>query len=196
MAWRRISWTEGGTTKTDFRPIPCVRNKTDVAAAEFYIEGEDEPDGENIINDEIINGVSKASVPDNIFVAFYFGKYGDSEVQRYPIVSPTNRLVKYINMENVPDSQTAEVVTIDSRERGMTMELAGEYGMYATNYAKNEKFDVSQEYTIRFKTVGRPDPKSVFIIDHVKFFCKQLKYTVKDGRVSEVAEGIFYPAKD
>ena len=196
MAWRRFSYRDqDGMSRVKYAPIPCVRNYTDYKAAPFYIFGEDEPDGKNIINDEIINGVDSVAVPDNIFVAFYFGRYGDDNEQQYPVVSPTNRLVRYINSA-MPDCLTAQVVVIDNRERDMTLELDGEDGMYATNYAKNEKYDNNREYTIRFKTVGRPDPKSVFIIDHVKFFCKQLKYTVKDGRISEVVEGIFYPAKD
>lgn len=177
------------------RPLPCLRNKEDIDNVEFYIFGEDNPNGENTINNEILNGIADKTIPENIFVGLYFGTFGDHAIQMFPVVAPTNRMVVYRNETGLPDCNTAEVVIADNREQHMTLELQGADGLYANNYSKNALYDINNEYTIRFHCVNRPDPRSVFIIHNKKFICKELKYSTSDCRVSDICEGVFYPIK-
>lgn len=183
-------------------PLPIARNSNYVTPSE---ERAEEEETENEMNQDIRNGVKEETVEENIFVGFYFSGYNYFDNLHVPVVSPSDTVVLYRNKERLhgnvngsgsplPDCETAQVVRLGNRE--LTLALDGEYGMMATTYGGNVKFDADMEYTIRFRCINRPDPRSIFIINNIKFFCKELKYSVVNCQTSEIVEGVFYPAKD
>lgn len=79
------------------------------------------------------------------------------------------------------------------RQDHLTLAINGDYGMDAYSYAKNPAVDATTAYTVKFRCIGVPDIRQVFLIENRKFYCKELKFRIDAGRRSEVCEGTFYP---
>ena len=73
------------------------------------------------------------------------------------------------------------------------MAIRGEHGMDAYTYSRNPLVDTSVEYKVRFRCARALDVRRVWLIENRRFYCKELKYDISDGRRSEVVEGRFFP---
>lgn len=74
-----------------------------------------------------------------------------------------------------------------------TLALDGENGRYQKDYNRNKMADLTNPYTIRFRTSVLLDPITPFLIRGRLFVCQQLKYKYTDGRQDPIVEGTFYP---
>ncbi len=74
-----------------------------------------------------------------------------------------------------------------------TLALDGTYGRYQKDYSRNKMADLTNPYTIRFRSSVMLDPTTPFLIHGRLFVCQQLKYTYADGRQNPIVEGTFYP---
>ena len=75
----------------------------------------------------------------------------------------------------------------------MTLSLDGDFGRANTDFS-SQAFNSGEECTIYLKTCRMLDPMSLFNIDNRLFFCKELRYKVEKGALTNVVEGKFYPA--
>lgn len=154
--------------------------------------------------DMIENGVSTPNISDKMEVCFYLGKtlcrdaeegiLADTPCEKYysTTVLTTEKHFDYINADVTP-----RVVSYQAAECGgirhMTLSLDGEYGRVCTDFS-SLSFDASEEHTIRFRTHKMLDPMHLYNIDNRLFFCKELRYPVKNGNLGYVVEGKMFPA--
>lgn len=80
------------------------------------------------------------------------------------------------------------------KPQNMTLSLCGPNGRAAIDFDNNMTVDTSQEHIIKIKTVKKLKPTCMYIINNRKFYCKSLKYTIENGRISKLIEGRFFPA--
>ena len=55
------------------------------------------------------------------------------------------------------------------------------------------KIDGDTEYILRFKCDTVLDPKRIFVIRGLAFYCKELKYTIDAKGLNKICEGTFFP---
>ena len=75
----------------------------------------------------------------------------------------------------------------------MTLELDGEHGRVNTDFSLR-RFDANDEYSINIRTHEMLNPMSLYNIDNRLFYCKDLRYRVENGELTNIVEGKFYPA--
>lgn len=80
-------------------------------------------------------------------------------------------------------------------ERNLTLELRGEQGRCANELNIGAFIDSARQFKIRFVTTSFLDPRKKFVVSNRLFYCQQLRYKIENGRMSEIVEGVFYPAK-
>ncbi|MBQ7967067.1 MAG: hypothetical protein IJ290_04045 [Bacteroidaceae bacterium] len=78
-------------------------------------------------------------------------------------------------------------------EEHMTLELDGEHGRVNTDFSLR-RFDANDEYSINIRTHEMLNPMSLYNIDNRLFYCKDLRYRVENGELTNIVEGKFYPA--
>lgn len=157
------------------------------------------------LNAEIISGKEDSEDSkraDVIFAAYYFGvvsvdwEESDNSVPNWvtvPIGAPDWQL-QVMKMRGAPGSsyfwKTARHIVLSQH---LTMAINGDYGMDEYTYSKNATVDTAAAYTVRFRNHRRRDVRATWLIDNRKFYCKELKYSFSDGKMSEVVEGVFLP---
>lgn len=77
----------------------------------------------------------------------------------------------------------------------MNLRLWGQNGRVRLDFDNNYVVDTTRVYTFRFITRQMLDPAMKFIIRNRAFCCRKLKYTIKNGHLSDQVEGEFYPFK-
>ena len=75
-----------------------------------------------------------------------------------------------------------------------TLALHGAHGRVARELDNDVGMDTKTIYTFRFATKKMLDPRAKFIIHSRLFYCRRLKYSVENCRMSEICEGEFHPA--
>lgn len=149
------------------------------------------------LNEYIKNGIPEESSPDRIFIAFYDGLLGftseyEEDQEGNVTFTRTNSLYPQCHTRQAemssPFSPYANCLFNPER----TLQLDGSLGMYQQYYSEHITVDTTKEYVIKFRSFKRPSPMNIFNIANKKFYCKNLKYTVKNGSMSEIVEGTFY----
>lgn len=171
-------------------PIVFARNGAEKSS--------DEEDAEKPAIEIALDGYTSDPRPeDTMSVAFYFGvrTYSNNK-WTYPILSPSNKMVRtkmYASIEQyVPKN---EIVSMSPTQA--TLEIIGEGGLYDRYYKKRLGISETTEYVFRFRHNGRMmDARKMFVIGGRLYYCKELKYEVTNNRVSDIVEGVFYPAED
>ena len=163
----------------------------------------EEPDTN--INEDIKRGYKEEGTnrADVMFAAFYLGEIsvnweasGNNVPSglKLPLASPDWQ-VQLMRLKGDPGSsrfwKSARQVRLGSET--LTMAINGTNGMDAYTYSKNSTADASVIYTICFKNFKQRDVRKVWLIDNRMFYCKELKYTIRDGKRSEIVEGTFLP---
>ena len=179
-------------------PMPVVVGSGNESKA-----SDDEDREENDLITDIMKGIKEETVPDRIYIALeygtvdctwgdHWGRASESEMARRYLdaVCTSNAIVRPVLDRGLPDCRKAHLEYLG--DSSLTLELDGEYGMKATEYADIVRFDAKTEYAVSFRSVVRPDPKSIFIIGNQRFLCKELKYSSNNCQFSEVVEGVFY----
>lgn len=179
----------------------------------------DSDDESSVFNEEIKSGKKEEEKTtkraDVIFVAYYFGpipiEWEDPEhdvpmknsttPKSIAIASPDWQ-VQLHRLRNTPHQGTETThyrrFWCSSRQvklgsTPMTLAFNGTSGMDAYSYSKNPTVDTSVAYTIQFRCHQLPDVRKIFLIDHRKYYCKELKYDINANRRSEIVEGVFIP---
>lgn len=91
------------------------------------------------------------------------------------------------------------IFKIDGKEivgnpQNLSLSLCGPMGRVAVDFDNKLTVDTTQEHFIRIITPKKLVPTSIYIINNRKFYCKSLKYTVENGKISKIVEGRFFPA--
>lgn len=159
--------------------------------------------GSNKLSDVIRGGSADASI-DTMQVAFYLGvlEFRDIGGGRYGLGYgiPTAACKYYQQHYNVIWTYAKEDFPDFSGDfplylKTLTLELCGIYGRVQTELHNSLHVDTSCLYTITFIADRFLDPRMKFVINNRLFYCKQLKYKVENGRMSDEVEGEFYAAK-
>ena len=173
-------------------------------------------DPETNINDDIKSGYKEeggSNRADVMFAAFYLGELYPYSWEpaannvpsglKLPIASPDWQVQLMIRGWDIPGKNIGQVISdayfwesarhVRLGTDKLTMAINGANGMDAYTYSKNSNSDTSVTYTIRFKSHKNLDVRKVWLIDNRMFYCKELKYTIRDGKRSEIVEGTFLP---
>ena len=155
------------------------------------------------LNALFLNGVEKPNVNKRMEVCFYLGTTLSRLCQDRVIAnSPSYYCYSQpiLLVENYFESLISgveRVISYTPSECGgashMTLSLDGEYGRANTDFS-SQAFNSVEECTINLRTYRMLDPMSLFNIDNRLFFCKELRYKVEKGALTNVVEGKFYPA--
>lgn len=153
------------------------------------------------LNEYVKQGIPEEPSPDKIFIAFYDGIIGfTSAFTEHPDGSVTyNRLNATFPECHTREAEMCNPFTPYANclfPQNITLQLDGDNGMYKKYYDGNIVVDTTTEYIIKFRNLKRPSPMSIFVIANKKFYCKNLKYTITSGRMSEITEGTFYLITD
>lgn len=148
------------------------------------------------LTEAVRDGVAE-SASDRMQVAFYLGfcRFRDIAGARDAYSYGTTQCMthRHLQMYNVWwNFTTQDCADLD---RNLTLELRGEKGRCATELNIGTFIDTTRQFKISFITTSFLDPRRKFVIANRLFYCQQLRYKVEKGRMSEVVEGIFYPAK-
>ena len=138
---------------------------------------------------------------ERIYVAFYFGilpiTWEDPSMNitnwKTPVASPLNET--YLLHEKLNDVSSLfwkQGREINLGNELLTLSINSEHGWWNTSYGKNPRIDISVEYVINLYIDEIPDPRRIFVIGNKKFYCKQLKYIIKNKQISSIVEGTFY----
>lgn len=187
-------------------PLPAVDGEASSQKGFSVGMYQSEEPNENI-NDDIKTGYKEEESDDRadvMFAAFYFGQlpinWEDPVSQTpsglvVPVASP-DYLVQLHRLSDSPADgifwRCARTIKLGS-DLNRTMAIRGEHGMDAYSYSKNPLVDTSVEYKVRFRCARALDVRRVWLIENRRFYCKELKYDIADGRRSEVVEGRFFP---
>lgn len=158
------------------------------------------------INDDIKSGYKeeKSNRADVMFAAFYLGELNPSSWEasgnnvpsavKLPLAAPDWQ-VQLMRLRGAPGSsrfwKSARQVRLGTET--LTMAIKGTNGMDAYTYSKNNAVDTSVAYTIRFRSHKQHDVRKVWLIDNRLFYCRELKFSIDDGKRSELVEGVFLP---
>lgn len=154
------------------------------------------------LNDYILGGASEDQ-SGTLFAAYYLGfKDNNYSLDRqYEILSPTavpsNEVERfYVStpfMHGWGYWEHMEIVRFG--EPNCCMAINAENGMYNKYWKNNLRVDFTSPYTIKFKNNKKRDPRNIFVVSNKKFYCQQIKYNINGDKISDIAEGIFYPVK-
>jgi hypothetical protein len=161
---------------------------------------------DNQLNKYIQDGYDAESVDDNdgrIEVAFYDGLQNVSwedpamnanhDNLKVPIATTLNEtFLLREKITDISDKLIAGCRAVNFGYPERTMSILGTHGMYAYTYSKNPKIDKTETYTIQFKSEKQLDPRSIFVIGNMRFYCEQLKYSLNNHGMSQIIEGTFY----
>ena len=107
-----------------------------------------------------------------------------------PIASPLNELMLFCQ-DNMLAYMMSRIIRLSANDM-YDMSLNGTHGMWNSYYSQNLQIDTSILITKRFRTHRKLDPRKIFVIENIKYFCKQLKYTLSSDGLSEIVEGEFF----
>lgn len=138
---------------------------------------------------------------ERIYVAFYFGvlpiNWEDPDMGisgwNIPVASPVNEtFLMHEKLGDVSNLFWKHCREINLGNEQLTLSIQGTYGWWNTSYSRNPSVDIDTEYVINLRLSEIPDPRRIFIIGNKKFYCKQLKYAIKNKQLSDIVEGTFY----
>lgn len=107
-----------------------------------------------------------------------------------PVASPLNELT-LICLDDVLAYMMSRLIRLSANDM-YDMSLNGTQGMYNSYYSQNLQIDTSILITKRFRSHRKLDPRKIFVIENIKYFCKQLKYSLAPDGLSEIVEGEFF----
>lgn len=177
-----------------YSTVPYCRN---IPSTEEKTNGNEEKDG---LNEFIENGVPEESIPDKIFVALYKGirpclYSGSYYPEAYKkLTYPMSLVFPYVVIMTTEIGTGTGTFMINElfKPGSDDDDLSLEY-RNKNNYSKNMDVDTSTEHIFRIITNKVYNPKSKFVIDNKKFYCKELHYTVESKGLNKIVEGTFYP---
>lgn len=188
-----LYWAEGMGEYESQRGIPVVFGRNGSG------ESPDDVDADKPGVSIVLQGYSEEARPaDTMGVAFYFGmqKYIFNRDMVYPVLSPSDVTTATFKRTDENGSD-AMILNFPTSHPIMTLELLGDRGLYERYYKDRIGISETTEYTFNILHHGkRFDPRRIFIIGHKRYYCKELKYKVTDNKLSDIAEGVFYPAED
>jgi hypothetical protein len=161
---------------------------------------------DNQLNKYVQDGYKPDEIEDNngrIEVAFYDGLQkvtwedpamnANHDNLKVPVATTLNEtFLLREKITDISDKLIAGCRAVNFGYPERTMSILGTHGMYAYTYSKNPKIDKTETYTIQFKSEKQLDPRSIFVIGNMKFYCKQLKYSLTNHGMSQIIEGTFY----
>lgn len=192
-----VYWKTAYGTGDDFY-FPALLARNAVAIAE---EPEEEPEDEERkgLNDYIKEGMEEESnIPEHIFLAYYIGIYPvvnltDATPYPHPIALPCKQWLchplQFSTRHSWCQMNYAKVFGTTDYD----LSINAEHGMYESYWKYALDIDMTEEWTIRFRTARHLDSRKIFVIGNRPFYCKELKYTIDGKRMSELVEGVFYP---
>ena len=154
------------------------------------------------LNSLFLNGVSEPDINKRMEVCFYLGTTlarlcQDRVIADSPSYYCYVQTIKLIEEYYESSLGGEKVISYSPNECGgashMTLSLDGEYGRANTDFS-SQAFNSGEECTINLNTSRMLDPMALFNIDNRLFFCKELRYKVDRGALTNVVEGKFYPA--
>lgn len=192
VVWSFPNTNNDGMDKVMYQqPILIARNSD---SAQPISEGKG-------LNDFIAEGTSE-SHSDTLFAAFYMGfkdnNYAiDKEYQVLsPVAVPSNEVERFVT-SLVPYFlrwgywELMEIVKFG--DAYCNMSINAPLGMYDQFWRNDLHVDFTRPYTVKFRNSKMRDSKNIFVIANKKFYCQELKYKVKSCKLSDMAEGTFYP---
>ena len=108
-----------------------------------------------------------------------------------PIASPLNELMLFYQSDDDLVYLLARLIRLSANDM-FDMSLNGARGMWNRFYSNNPVVDTSILITKRFRTHRKLNPRKVFVIENIRYYCKQLKYTLSADGLSEIVEGEFF----
>lgn len=147
----------------------------------------------------IEKGEVKESAVDYLQVAFYAGVVG----VRQPLAGEKAHYKDYA----LPMCFTTQYTVaggmmlcwddgeISCWDEKMTLELCGNSGRVSNELNNDIVIAEGEVHVIKFLAKNKIDPTLIFNIKNKLYFCKQLKYEYSDGRLEDVIEGEFIPAR-
>lgn len=108
-----------------------------------------------------------------------------------PVASPLNELMLVYQSDSHIPFWMARLIRLSANDM-YDMSLNGSRGMYNRFYSNNPEIDTSILITKRFRTHRKLNPRKVFVIENIRYYCKQLKYSLSADGLSEIVEGEFF----
>lgn len=108
-----------------------------------------------------------------------------------PIASPLNELMLFYQSDDDLVYLLSRLIRLSANDM-FDMSLNGARGMWNRFYSNNPEIDTSILITKRFRTHRKLNPRKVFVIENIRYYCKQLKYTLSSDGLSEIVEGEFF----
>lgn len=108
-----------------------------------------------------------------------------------PIASPLNELMLFFHDDDSLVWLMSRLIRLSANDM-FDMSLNGSQGMWQRFYSNNPYIDTSILITKRFRTHRKLNPRKVFVIENIRYYCKQLKYTLSADGLSEIVEGEFF----
>lgn len=108
-----------------------------------------------------------------------------------PIASPLNELMLFYQSDAGFVWMMAKLIRLSANDM-FDMSLNGTRGMWQSFYSHNPEIDTTILITKRFRTHRKLDPRKIFVIENIKYYCKQLKYALSPDGLSEIVEGEFF----
>lgn len=146
---------------------------------------------------EAVREGTAENASDRMQVAFYLGFCHFREISgaRDVFSYGTTQCMthKYLQLYNVMWAFTTQ--DTEDIDRNLTLQLNGDSGRCATELNGGAFIDGERQFKIKFLTERFLDPRRKFVIANRLFYCQQLRYRLEKGKISEVVEGVFYPAK-
>ncbi|GHT26154.1 hypothetical protein AGMMS4957_21630 [Bacteroidia bacterium] len=141
------------------------------------------------IQEEIEGNIKSESSADKIQLAFYTGEKlihnpaGDTYEMAYPV--PFTDCF-WEDMANYG------IQKIDPNNLSLRLDaLNGLKKLYFNE--SSLAIDTTREYTFKFISKEKLDPKAIFVINNKEFACKQLKYSIDENGMDSIIQGVFYP---
>lgn len=108
-----------------------------------------------------------------------------------PIASPLNELMLFYQSDDDLVYLLSRLIRLSANDM-FDMSLNGARGMWNRFYSNNPEIDTSILVTKRFRTHNKLNPRKIFVIENIRYYCKQLKYTLSSDGLSEIVEGEFF----
>ena len=148
-----------------------------------------------------LSGAIRSGIQDNasdiMQVAFYAGVLHFRDISGtyngFGYGIPMCWTTKWTQLFNV--NWTFEDNEFDGWDEEKTLSLRGENGRLATELHNGISLETKKLFVVKFQTEDFIDPRKKFVIHNRLFYCKSLKYHVKNLQVETIVEGEFYPAK-
>ncbi|GAP73091.1 hypothetical protein SAMD00024442_6_61 [Candidatus Symbiothrix dinenymphae] len=186
--WDDRSGESGGVVHQKMKGYPMSTQMPVIESDDF--EFNNELDNSFVDIQEEIEGNIKKSKTDNIQLAFYTG---------YHTIHTTEGNPTYYMDYPVPfvdyfweDMWEYNIQKIDPNN--LTLRLDDPNGLKKLYFNANSlAINTTREYTFKFISKEKLDPKAIFVINNKQFACKQLKYNIDENGMDSIIQGVFYP---